>query len=231
MTETQSPAPPAIAGRGSDGESQRWLAVLREGSPEREQGIADLHALLLRAARAELHRRGDRVRVTGPELDDLAHQAAADALLAILAKLGQFRGDSRFTTWAYKFVILEVSTKLGRHFWRTPTIALEAEDWGQLPERFGLNPEQHSEARDLLDALRQAVDEDLTPHQRTVFVAILVHGVPLDALVVQLGSTRGAVYKTMFDARGKLRAALAANGYLHDTTDEQTPQQAGAGPP
>ena len=108
--------------------------------PAREQGIVDLQTLLLRAARAELHRRGDRTRVAGPELDDLAHQAAADALVAILAKLGQFRGESRFTTWAYKFVILEVSTKLGRHFWRTPAVDLAGEDWERLPERFGLDP-------------------------------------------------------------------------------------------
>jgi RNA polymerase sigma-70 factor (ECF subfamily) len=229
MTDAQSPVPPAAAGSGKsfDAESQRWPGVLREGSLEREQGIAELHALLLRAARSELHRRGDRVRVTGPELDDLAHQAAADALLAILAKLGQFRGESRFTTWAYRFVILEVSTKLGRHFWRTPTIALQAEDWAQLPERFGYDAAQHSEARDLIGALRRAVEQELTPHQRAVFVAMILNGIPLDALVAQLGSTRGAVYKTMFDARGKLRAALAANGYLHNT-DEQTPGQAGA---
>jgi RNA polymerase sigma-70 factor (ECF subfamily) len=226
MTETQSPAPPAVASpRSSDAESQRWLAVLSGGSPDREQGLGDLHALLLRAARAELHRRGDRVRVTGPELDDLAHQAAADALLAVLAKLGQFRGESRFTTWAYKFVILEVSTKLGRHFWRTPTIALPAEAWERLPERFGLDPAQQTEARDLINALRRAVDEALTPHQRQVFVALVVNSIPLDALVVELGSNRGAIYKTMFDARGKLRAALAANGYLNVTTLDETPEQ------
>jgi RNA polymerase sigma-70 factor (ECF subfamily) len=220
MVETQSTAP-TMSGRGSDGESQRWLAVLREDSPVREQGIADLHGLLLRAARAELHRRGDRVRVNGPELDDLAHQAAADALLAILAKLGQFRGESRFTTWAYKFVMLEVSSKLGRHFWRTPTVSLVGEEWDRLPERFGLDPAHHSEARDLIDALRRAVEEDLTPHQRRVFVAIVLNSIPLDALVVELGSNRSAIYKTMFDARGKLRAALAANGYLDDPTPRQ----------
>lgn len=222
MTETESSsAPMTMRGRDSNSESQRWLAILHEDSPVRERGIADLHGLLLRAARAELHRRSDRLRVTGPERDDLAHQATADALVAILAKLEQFRGESRFTTWAYKFVILEVSTKLGRHFWRTPTVALAGEDWDRLPERFGLDPARHSEARDLIDALRRAVEEDLTPHQRRVFVAIVLNGVPLDALVVELSSNRNAIYKTMFDARGKLRAALAANGYLDDKTPRQ----------
>jgi RNA polymerase sigma-70 factor (ECF subfamily) len=209
-------------GRAADAESQRWLTELRDDSAGRQQSIAELHTLLLRAARSELHRRGDRVRINGVELDDLAHQAAADALVAILAKLEQFRGESRFTTWAYKFVILEVSTKLGRHFWRTPTVHLEGEQWDRLAERFGLDAVQHTEARDLLDALRRAVEQDLTAHQRRVFVAIVLDGVPLDALVVELGSNRNAIYKTMFDARGKLRATLAANGYLDVPTPRQT---------
>jgi RNA polymerase sigma-70 factor, ECF subfamily len=226
MTETgsaasaASPATATATGHGSDVDSQQWLAVLREDSPSREEGIAELHGLLLRAARAELQRRS-ALRISGPELDDLAHQAAGDALMAILAKLGQFRGESRFTTWAYKFVILEVSTKLGRHFWRTPTVDLQAEDWDRLPRRFGLDPADHSEARDLIAALRRAIEDDLTPHQRRIFVAIVVNGIPLDALVVELGSNRNAIYKAMFDARGKLRAALAANGYLDDTTPRQ----------
>jgi RNA polymerase sigma-70 factor (ECF subfamily) len=209
-------------GRAADAESQRWLTELRDDSAGRQQSIAELHTLLLRAARSELHRRGDRVRINGVELDDLAHQAAADALVAILAKLEHCRGESRFTTWAYKFVILEVSTKLGRHFWRTPTVHLEGEQWDRLAERFGLDAVQHTEARDLLDALRRAVEQDLTAHQRRVFVAIVLDGVPLDALVVELGSNRNAIYKTMFDARGKLRATLAANGYLDVPTPRQT---------
>jgi RNA polymerase sigma-70 factor, ECF subfamily len=146
--------------------------------------------------------------------DDLAHQAADDALLAITTKLGQFRRESRFTTWAYKFVVLEVSSKLGRHFWQRPAVALDAADWDQLPDRFGISPADHAERNDLVTALRTAIAEELTDRQRQVFTAVVVQGVPLDALVAQLGSSRNAIYKTMFDARRKLRAALAANGYL-----------------
>jgi RNA polymerase sigma-70 factor, ECF subfamily len=149
-----------------------------------------------------------------PELDDLAHQAADDALMAVIAKLGHFRGESRFTTWAYKFAVLEVSAKLGRHFWQRPATILDAGQWDRLPDRLGLRPDDAAEQHDLLAALRGAVDEQLTDHQRRVFTAIVVDGVPLDALVVQLGSSRNALYKTMFDARRKLRAALVANRYL-----------------
>ena len=143
-------------------------------------------------------------------------------MLAIIAKLGQFRGESRFVTWAYKFVIFEVSTKVGRHFWRNPTVSLEAEERDRLPGRFGVDPAHEAEAREFAAAVRHAVDDALTERQRRIFVAIVVNGVPLDALVVELSTNRNAIYKTLFDARRKLRATLAANGYVDPDTARRT---------
>jgi RNA polymerase sigma-70 factor (ECF subfamily) len=198
-----------------DEETARWLAELADPGRVGEQAQRRLHDLLLRAARAELNRRSAQHPVIGPELDDLAHQAADDALLSITTKLAQFRGESRFTTWAYKFAILEVSNKLGRHFWsRHPTVALDAPDWNRLPDQFGMRPDEYVQHRDLITAVRRAVEQELTERQRQVFLALAVDGIPLDALALRLKSNRNAIYKTMFDARRKLRAALAANGYL-----------------
>jgi len=129
-----------------------WVGALSAAGVERDRATARLHEMLLRVARAEARRRSGQLRICGPELDDLAHQAAGDAVLAIIAKIGEFRGESRFTTWAYKFVILEVSGKIGRHFWRNPGVPLGAEDWERLPERFGFEPAQEAEWRDLLAA-------------------------------------------------------------------------------
>jgi len=205
-----------------DPESAGWLSALTGTGAEREAALERLHGLLVRIASREVRRRGPRLQITGPELDDLAYQAAADALVAITAKLGQFRGESRFTTWAYKFVIFEVSAKLGRHFWRRPHLPLDTQDWERLPDRFGFDPAQQSEWRDLVAALRRAVDEELTARQREIFVAIVVNEVPLDALAARLGSNRNAIYKMMFDARRKLRAALAADGYLGPDTSRRS---------
>ncbi len=206
----------AVSASQLDAESAQWLRALAETGAAREAALARLHELLLPIARREVARRGPRLAITGPELDDLAYQAAADALLAIVGKVGQFRGESRFTTWAYKFVIFEVSAKIGRHFWRHPAVPLGAEQWEQLPARFGFDPAREAEWRDLAAAVRRAVDTELTPRQREVFVAIVVNGVPLDTLALSQGSSRNAIYKMMFDARRKLRAALVANGYLPD---------------
>jgi RNA polymerase sigma-70 factor (ECF subfamily) len=197
-----------------DDVSAQWLADLGATGAVDAGAQRRLHELLLRAARGEVSRRSGQLRVSGAELDDIAYQAAADAMLAILGKLSTFRGESRFTTWAYKFVMFEVSSKIGRHFWQRPSVPMDAEDWDRLPAVFGFDPAERSQWRELLDALRHAVDQELTDRQRRVFVALVLNGTPLDALVIELGSNRNAIYKTLFDARGKLRAALAAKGYL-----------------
>ncbi len=205
-----------------DEESAEWLRTLGGAGVEREAAVERLHAILLRVAGSEVRRRAPRLRLAGPELDDVAHQAAADALLAVIAKLGEFRGESRFTTWAYKFAVLEVSAKLGRHFWRNPGVSLEGEDWERLPDRFGFDPAERCERHDLLATLRRAVDEELTERQRQIFVAIVLKGVPTDALAVELDTNRNAIYKAMFDARRKLRAALVARGYLDIGTSRRS---------
>ncbi len=222
MEENGTAYRPSAPAAALDPESAEWVRVLAGAGPAREAALARLHELLLRIARGEVARRGPRLQVTGPELDDLAYQAAADALVAITGKIGQFRGESRFTTWAYKFVILDVSAKIGRHFWRNPGVPLDAEEWGRLPGHFGFDPAYQAEWRDLLAALRRAVDEKLTARQRAVFVAIIVNEVPLDTLVLELASNRNAIYKTLFDARRKLRAALAANGYIGDDSSRSS---------
>ncbi|GLY75372.1 sigma-70 family RNA polymerase sigma factor [Actinoallomurus iriomotensis] len=199
-------------------DSRDWVSALTGTGSAREQAITNLHELLLRVARRETSRRRAALGIDGPELDDLAHQAAADALVAITAKVRQFRGESRFTTWAYKFVVLEVANKIGRHFWQWRTWPIEPEDWDRLPDRFGLRPEDQAEWRDLVSALRRAVNEELTEHQRRIFSALVLGGVPADALAIKLGTTRNALYKALFDARRKIRANLVANGYL--TLDE-----------
>ena len=54
--------------------------------------------------------------------------------------------------------------------------------------------------------------ERLTARQRDVFLAITLNQVPIDVLAERLNTTRGALYKTLHDARHNLRTALAARG-------------------
>ena len=195
-----------------DQESSSWVLDLAGGST-REAAVARLHALLLRVARGESARR----RATLPdraqeEVDDLCVQAADDAIMAILRKLPEFRGAARFTTWACKFVIFEISTRLRRHTWRQRRIDDNEAVWDTLSDAAPLALAALQDA-ELMTALRQAVRDRLTERQRQVFQAVALDEVPTDVLAERLGSSRGAVYKTLHDARAKLRRALVAAGH------------------
>ena len=203
------PAPPASPPERT---SEAWLVALRADGQAREEAIADLHALLLRAARFELRRRRTMVASIGHgEAEDLAQQAADDALVAVLAKLDRYRGDSRFTTWAYKFALLEAAVKARRRAWHDREVGVDDERWSMFGDG-GAGPAAQAESSELLGAVRDAVAEALTPHQRQVLLAVVVGGVPIDVLAERLNTTRGALYKTIHDARRKLRARLSEQG-------------------
>ena len=187
-----------------------WVPALSARDPV---AMERLHELLLRAARFEIGRRRHTLpHLRGDDWDDLAHQSAYDAMVAILRKLHDFRGDSRFTTWAYKFALLEAAVNLRRRAWQGRELPLADEGWEVLmaPSE---SPAATSETGELLGALRDAIAGGLTPHQRDVLVAITLNGVPIDVLAERLNTTRGALYKTLHDARRKLRAHLEQLGF------------------
>ena len=196
---------------GIDDQSQRWVDALRATGADRDRAIGELHDLLLRAARFEVNRRARTAGVGTVEADDLAQQSADDALVAVLAKLDRYRGASRFTTWAYKFALLEAGVKVRRRAWAGREVPLGEEGWALLADR-GEGPAAGAETAELLRAVSEAIADGLTPHQRDVLVAITLQDVPIDVLAERLGTTRGALYKTLHDARRKLRAHLAARG-------------------
>jgi RNA polymerase sigma-70 factor (ECF subfamily) len=197
---------------GLDPESRAWLRDLRSEGAAREDAIARLHALLLGAARFELARRRPSLgHLRGDELPDIAMEAADDALMSVLRRLDDFRGESRFTTWAYKFALLEAAVKLRRRAWQGREVPLEPEGWALLAT-VAPGPAEDAEQAQLLEAVRRAIDEVLTPHQRRVLVALALNGVPIDVLAERTGSTRGALYKALHDARRALRAHLSVGG-------------------
>ncbi len=211
--EQADPAGPGHQGVGVlDEDSAAWLFALRAQGPRREQAVRSLHELLLRATKFEMsRRRGSLSHVPYAEMEDLAVQAADDACVSVLARLDTFRGLSRFTTWAYKFAVYEMSTKARRRSWQGREVPLQPQSWALLPDR-DTGPDGSAEYREMLQALQHGIETVLTPHQRRVLVALAISGVPIDVLADRLGTTRGALYKTLHDARRKLRAHLHDQG-------------------
>jgi RNA polymerase sigma-70 factor, ECF subfamily len=206
-----------------DADSREWLMTLRSSDPAiHAEAVGRLHQLLLRAARFEVRRRSAAARHVGREqLDDVAHHSAHDALVAVLAKLDSYRGESRFTTWAYKFALLEAGVKMRRRAWNDREITLDPAGWPAFADPRA-SPHRDAQMAELLAAVGEAIANDLTPHQREVLVAITLDDVPIDVLAEHLRTTRGALYKTLHDARRRLRSVLAARGLDPDLHDSGT---------
>jgi RNA polymerase sigma-70 factor, ECF subfamily len=215
--------PAETAAEPADHDSRLWLARLRASGARREAAATELHALLLKAARFEVDRRRSSLpHLRGDDHEDLAQQSADDALLAVLRKLDDFRGESRFTTWAYKFALLEASVKVRRRAWQGREIPIAEEAWSTLADD-AAPAERRAEDGELFAALREEIERSLSPRQREVLVAVTLNGVPIDVLAQRLETTRGALYKTLHDARRKLRRSLAARGFELGPDREEKP--------
>jgi RNA polymerase sigma-70 factor (ECF subfamily) len=186
---------------------------LRAAGHRHETATRELHAMLLRAARYEIGRRSAALaHLHGQAPEDLALQAADDAFVAVMAKLDQFRGESRFSTWVYKFALYEAAVRVRRRSWQHREVVLEPKTW-LVVEDTDAGPEAQLDQSELLGAIRTLIDTKLTTHQREVLIALTMQGIPIDILAERQGTTRGALYKTLHDARRKLRKELTAAGH------------------
>jgi RNA polymerase sigma-70 factor, ECF subfamily len=201
----------AIEAPRFDPKSQAWLDALHSCDSRREEAIERLHGLLVREARFEIGRRtASLTHPSGRDLDDLAEQAANDAVVAILAKLEQFRGDSLFTTWARRFVQREAPAKIRRRL--GPARELPTADGLENARMWPVHadsPHELSVAKESAQELARLIAGDLTTRQREVLVALTIDGEPTAELAKRLDTSTGALYKNLHDARRKLKAGLA----------------------
>ena len=141
--------------------------------------------------------------------------------MSVLRRLDDFRGASRFSTWVYKFALVRGGGQAEKTRLARARGAARARAWS-LFSSIGLEPDAEIEQSELLTTLQDAIGNVLTPHQRRVLVALALNGVPIDVLADRLNTTRGALYKTLHDARRKLRKHLDECGLSLDTWLEET---------
>ena len=204
--------PERPTGSPRDDPPSDWVAALSSSGTEQAAALAHLHALMLRAARHQVWRMRSQLGDVGATtIDVLVNQSADEAMAVLLRKLHTFEGRSRFTTWAYKFAVLQAAAEVRRTAWRSRDVELHDVDTLRDP---AASPSQEAEATDLARALVEAMTSVLTLHQRRITIALAVELVPVDVLAERLGTTRGALYKTLHDARTRMRAELVRTGYL-----------------
>lgn len=196
-----------------------WLHELQAEGEEQAAAIADLRDYMLRAALYSLSRsHGDLAHRAPVEIERLAEDCAQDAILAILKHLHEFRGDSKFTTWAYKFAINIALVAARREGWKRVSLDqlldnTDLPEWPIRDERSAIDPDHAALQSEVWAAMRDVIDHDLTERQRQVLKAMVFDEAPMDEIVRHLGSNRNAIYKLLHDARHKLKTRLEERGF------------------
>jgi RNA polymerase sigma-70 factor, ECF subfamily len=201
--------------------NEEWLNDLSASGEVQEAAIADLRDLLLRAALYFFSRNlSDFQGLNREEITQRAEDCAQDALIAVLAHLPDFRGDSQFSTWAYKFAINIALMAARRERWKGVSLdELASSDTTNFFGRVmqdksdGVAPERSAMQSEIRRLLRELIERDLTERQRQVLFMMVFNDVPMDEVVRHLDTNRNAIYKMLHDARRKLKSGLQAHGF------------------
>jgi len=201
--------------------NEEWVHDLGDSGAVQEQAIADLRVILLRAVLYLFNRNLNDLRGMGrDEILQLAEDCAQDALIAILRQLPEFRGDSKFTTWAYKFAINIGLTTARRQRWKAVSLDQLSQASDELPLEWAFPdkssdgaPDQSAQQGEIRDVIQQVIEHDLTEKQRHVLTLMVFHEVPMDEVVRRLDTNRNAIYKLLHDARRKLKSGLQSRGF------------------
>ncbi len=200
--------------------NEEWRRQLTSRGPEQAAALADLRGVLLRAALYTLRRtQYDLSRLDREAIAQLAEDSAQEALLSVLKHVDEFRGESKFTTWAYKFAVNTALTNARHESWKRISLEQlfeEQEDY-ELPlpdESPGTDPARAAWQAQVRETVRDVIRNELTARQRQVLVAMVFEDVPMDEVASHLGTNRNAIYKLLHDARLKLKLRLEARGLL-----------------
>ncbi len=208
----------------ADRSNEEWIVALQaEGQAAQAQALADLRRRLQRGIYFYLSQdRSDLRGLAAQELAQMAEDLAQDATLRVMANLANFRGESRFTTWANKIAIRLTISDLRRARYRDFSLDELSADGDLLPAATRLagpsspTPEKVAERDDVLERIEAALQEALTERQYQALVAVALKGIPMDVLAERMGSNRNALYKLIHDARRKLKAHLKSQGISTD---------------
>lgn len=201
--------------------NEEWLHDLRASGAVQEAAIADLRNILLRAVLFLFSRNlGDFGGLARNEILQIAEDCAQEALIAVMNHLSDFRGDSKFTTWVYKFAVNIALMTARRERWKGVSLdQLSFSDDGALLEWVmrdkspGLAPDQSAMQDEVREIIQEVIERDLTDKQRRVLLMLVFNEVPLDEVARRLGTNRNAIYKTLHDARRKLKSGLQERGF------------------
>jgi len=201
--------------------NEDWLHDLQAGGAVQENAISELRNILLRAVLYFFNRNlNDLGGLARDDILQLAEDCAQEALISVMNHLSDFRGDSKFTTWVYKFAINTALMTARRERWKGVSLdQLSLADNGAFSEWIIRDksstgaPDQSAMQDEVREIIREVIERDLTDKQRRVLFLVVFNEVPMDEVARQLGTNRNAIYKMLHDARHKLKSGLQTRGF------------------
>ena len=201
--------------------NEEWLYALNTSGEIQETALTDLRDLLLRAALYFFNRNlSDFGGMNRNEILQYAEDCAQEALIAIMKHLSDFRGDSKFTTWVYKFAINIALMTARRERWKGKSIEEltffsngTLVEWTVADQSSWLTPDRSALQEEISHIIHVVIEQDLTEKQRQVLIMMVFNEVPMDEVVQRLGTNRNAIYKMLHDARRKLKSSLQRRGF------------------
>lgn len=196
-------------------DNETWLKDLRSNGAEKEAALEDLHNILLKVLSSALSR---WLPATSSHFETFIEDTAQETVLRVLEKLDTFQGRSKFTTWVYRIGVNLGLGELRLKKWKE--VSLDELEEGKEPDempsaRFSEEapgPEELLEQKNVITMVQRVMKEELTPRQHQVMTAIAIKGMPLNVVAERVGSNRNALYKTMHDARLRLKNRLEREG-------------------
>jgi RNA polymerase sigma-70 factor, ECF subfamily len=197
-----------------------WLRALSASGIVQGDALKELREILIRGMRAYLAEDRGYNSVQGSEARQIVEDCAQETLLIIQRKIGTFRDESRFTTWASTIAIRQLLGELRRRKWKD--LSIDPSSIGRdLPKRpmeafQSDTPEIALQQNEVWTLLKRIVEKDLTSRQRFVLTASAFQGMPLDLIADKLGTNRDNVYKILHDARKKMKECLTKRGLTQE---------------
>jgi len=199
--------------------NEEWLAALLNPGEDQGQALSELREYLVRAAYVYLRDgRSELTRLSTDDLYEMAEDYAQNALLKIKDNVDKFRGDAKFTTWAYRFVINEAAADLRKKQYREFS-------WDDIAERetaiftsifskqTTIEPDLKSERDELIQFLLHIIETELNERQRIAMLGVHFQGRSMQEVAEILETTPNTIYKMLHDSRKKIKAKLLARHY------------------
>ena len=183
----------AVLATADNDEDQSLIARATAGDRAAARALYDRHAT--RVHRLAYRMCGDR---------DLASDMVQDVFVRVFRQLGQFRGESAFTTWLHRVAVttcLNTLRKVKRLRGR------EVEIDHAATHRVG-----QADRDPLLHAALTAAIDGLPEGLRIALVMHAIEGYTHVEIAAALGIAEGTSKSRVFEARAKLRDVLAGHG-------------------